>query len=536
MPAKNPLLDITHYLHLIIKNRWYIIISFGLSMIVGIYLAITLPKVYESSTLILIEPQSVPENYVRSIVESDISTRINTIQEQVLSRSNIESIINKFNLFSNSEPGDMYMEDKVQNIRKKVNVLVGRARRGSNAFSISYKDSDPETAMNVANGLAALFIDENIKLRETQAIETSKFLDDEARSMRMRLEDVEAKMKTYRKRHMGELPEQLDANLRIIERLQMQLNDSQKNLRDANYRFAAIEKEIKLNNELNVVQNTGDKDQHKKLGKPTLFQLKDELADLEAKYTDQHPDVIRLRAKLAKLESKYKSKIARTADEEESPKALSTLNYESLNINRDLIRQQTEIKLEIEDLVKEIADLKNEIKKYQIRVERTPKREEELMSLNRDYENIQASYNSLLNRKLEAEIAANMEIKQKGEQFRIVDHASLPRRPASPDLQRLFLFTLAAGLGMGLGVIFLLDFLNNSVKKIEEFESDFDIALFATIPKVYQPKDIRLKRLNIVLTVFSVGVAFCLFLGFALLVFVGVESTIEKVRPYIAFF
>jgi hypothetical protein len=140
-----------------------------------------------------------------------------------------------------------------------------------------------------------------------------------------------------------------------------------------------------------------------------------------------------------------------------------------------------------------------------------------------------------LNRKLEAEIAVNMEKKQKGEQFRIIDPARLPQEPISPDLKRLFMIIVAAGLGLGTGLIFLLDFFNNSFKDFEKFEDDLGVAVLATIPKIYQKRDFRLKRLNQVMTVFSILVAACLLAGFAAIVFNGVEPTIEIVRPYIAF-
>jgi hypothetical protein len=168
-------------------------------------------------------------------------------------------------------------------------------------------------------------------------------------------------------------------------------------------------------------------------------------------------------------------------------------------------------------------------------VERTPKREEELLALNRDYNNIQGSYNSLLNRKLEAEISLNMEKKQKGEQFRVIDPARLPRKPVSPDLRKLFMMVMAVGLGLGAGLIFLLDFFNSSLKDPEKFEDDLGLAVLATIPKVYQKKDFRLKRLNQAMTALSLVVAACLLAGFATLVFHGVEPTMEIVRPYVAF-
>ncbi|GAG49985.1 unnamed protein product, partial [marine sediment metagenome] len=153
-----------------------------------------------------------------------------------------------------------------------------------------------------------------------------------------------------------------------------------------------------------------------------------------------------------------------------------------------------------------------------------------MLALKRDYNNIHNSYSSLLNRKLEAEIAVNLEKKQKGEQFRIIDPARLPRKPISPDLIRLFMIILAVGLGVGAGLIFVLEFLDSSLKDHDKFEDDLGLAVLATIPKVYQKKDYRLKRLNQVLTAFSILVAACLLAEFVLLVFYGVEPIMQIVQ------
>ena len=169
------------------------------------------------------------------------------------------------------------------------------------------------------------------------------------------------------------------------------------------------------------------------------------------------------------------------------------------------------------------------------KLDRTPKHEQELQTLQRDYKNIQESYDSLLNRKLEAEIAVNMEKKQKGEQFSIIDPARLPEKPVSPNMKRLFLMVLAAGLGAGAGLVMLLDFFDSSLRKPEHFEADLGVPVLATVPKIYQVRDVRRKTLNRVLTVISLFVACCLLAGFAVLVFKGVEPVMDIVRPYVAF-
>ena len=532
MNERDEKFNIDHYISLIFKHRWLIIIPFCLAVTVGIYLAITLPKIYEASTLILVEPQSVPANYVQEIVSSEIDSRITTIQQQIMSRTNLEKIIDRFKLFT--DPGDenLFMEEKVASMRNRIIIEVTRARQGTNAFSISFMDSNPETAMKIANGLATLFIDENLKIRESQALGTSSFLEDEAEAMRKRLVAVEEKLRAYRERYRGELPEQLDSNLQILANLQQQLNEREARLSDEKNRLIEVENQIQTRKQMLETSSTAPSDTNEIL---TLDQLKKRLENLETSYTDKHPDIIRLKEKIASLEAKYRNEATQTGGSQGADPAENAARFLGDRALSEQINQRAEIRIALRSLADDIAKIKSQIYTYQQRVERTPKREEELLALNRDYNNIQASYNSLLNRKLEAEIAVNMEKKQKGEQFRIIDPARVPQRPASPDLRRLFMVVLAAGLGLGGGLIFLLDFFNSSLKDPEKFEDDLGVAVLATIPKVYQKKDLRLKRLNGALTAVSILVVLCLVTGFAVLVFNGVEQTIAAVRPYVAF-
>jgi uncharacterized protein involved in exopolysaccharide biosynthesis len=307
------------------------------------------------------------------------------------------------------------------------------------------------------------------------------------------------------------------------------LSQGENRLRDEKNRLAVLENEIEARKESlssgNAIQSEGGH-------AVTLLQLKNQLANLQASYTDRHPDIIRLKAKIADMEAKLSSGELKMEGE-----VNTNLSQEQLLTSKllgDQIRQQNQIKYEIKVLEEDIRKLKYQIKIYQQRIELTPKREEELIALNRDYNNIQASYSSLLNRKLEAEIAVSMEKKQKGEQFSILDWAYIPQEPISPNMKRLFMLAVMAGLGIGAGLIFLLDYFDTSLKNPDEFESDLGVTVLATVPKIYHKKDLRIKRLNGVLTVFSLLVAVCLFAGLAVLVLNGVEPTLEIVRPYIA--
>ena len=532
MPEKFDNFKIQHYLGLVIKYRWLLIVPFCISMGVGIYFAIILPKIYEARTLILVMPQRVPSNYVRSIVTTDIDSRISTISEQILSRSNLENIIEKHGLYSDPKYSDMFLEEKVAEVRKRIEVKLNRGRQGSDAFSISFKGSDPQTVMEVTNRLATSFIDENLKIREAQATGTSEFLADELRAKRERLVKVEQKLREYRRKYMGMLPEQLNANLRILERLQTQLSEREKTLRDERARLSIIDNQIEENRKIlmeNRLTGTVSDDGNE----VSLDLLKAQLNTMKSNYTDRHPDVIKLKTQISDLESKQQAGVAEPS--QESPPAVPNdpgLQLVSNTLN-EYKRQRLEVSTEVKIISQEIVELKQQIKEYQLRVESTPQREQELMTLKRDYENTQESYNSLLNRKLESEIAVNMEKKQKGEQFRIVDRAALPQKPVSPNMKKLFLMTVVAGLGFGTGLIFLLDFMNPSLKQPKDYQTDLGLTVLATIPKLMSPKDKILRRLNRGLTTVSLAFAAALTAGFGLLILKGVEPILQLVGKYV---
>ena len=166
-------------------------------------------------------------------------------------------------------------------------------------------------------------------------------------------------------------------------------------------------------------------------------------------------------------------------------------------------------------------------------MENTPKREQELLSLRRDYQNIQTSYNSLLSRKLESDISVNMEKKQKGEQFRIVDHARLPENPINADMKKLFVLFIGAGLGIGGGIIFLLEYLDTSFRKPEDLEGLLELPVLCTVPKLIHAREKRMRLLNQVFSIFFAGVSFALLAGFAVLTFKGVDKTIAFIRRFV---
>lgn len=490
---------------LMIRRRWLILLPLSLALIGGIVLAIWIPRTYEAKTLILVEGQRVPQAFVQSIVSEETNERISTISQEILSRTNLEKILTEFSLYSGPEYEDMYIEEKVASLRKdiSVNVITDR-RRQTDAFEISFKGKDPEKVMHIVNGLANSFINENVKVRESQAIGTSDFLESELETMRLRLEQVEEEIKEYRKTYMGELPEQLETNLRVLERLQDNLSDRQQTLRDAKIRLANLKTQA-ATRQPSIVVIGGD--QRPQEGAVSMDDLVGELESLRSRYTEQHPDIIRIKKQIEEL------KAGASAIDGSSSAA---------NIPRAIRRQMIEVEREIKLAESEIQNIEHQMAEYQKRVENTPKREQELLSLKRGYENVQTSYDSLLGRKLEADIAVNMERKQKGAQFRIVDPARLPEQPVEPNLRKLFLMIVATGIGAGGGLAFLLEYIDTSFRKPDEVEDVLKLKVIAAIPTIFNPKQVQLGKIERIGSIAYAAVTFGLFAVFGIITIKGI--------------
>jgi polysaccharide chain length determinant protein (PEP-CTERM system associated) len=529
-------LDIRYYVELVLRYRWFIIIAPCITIIAGIYLALTLAKVYQAETLIFVEPQRVPDKYVQSLVSGDLDSRIHNIVQMIKSRTNLINILEEFKLFSKPEFENMFLEDKIEAMRGRTHVEIVSAKRGrtpSNMFTISFKGKDPEKVMNVVNAMAALVINQNLKIRESRAMGTTQFLDDELAKMRERLEEVETALKDYRKDHMGELPEQLVGNIAILDRLQQQLVEKQQGLRDEKNRLISIENQLQI---ARRQANGGEAIFDSNGGEPTtLEELKQQLRNFQVRYTDQHPDVIRLQIQIKELKSENIQSAGAQGDQRRAALPGRTgRSGSSSAMETDLILQRDGLVREITIIKNEISELQTQVGFYHQRVENTPKREQELLSLRRDYENIKETYNSLLERKLEADIAVNMEKTQQGEQFRILDPARLPDKPISPDMQRLFLMCVAAGLAFGGGLIFLAEFFDDAVRKPESVPARLGIPVLIAMPSLDQRKDVILRRMNNVSSILGVMVLLALLACFAAITILDVPQPVELIRKFIA--
>jgi polysaccharide chain length determinant protein (PEP-CTERM system associated) len=507
MPTTEKPFNIYDYLEIGLRRKWYIIIPLTLCVLVSFGVYKYLPKVYRATTLILVQPQRVPESYVQTTITDSVAGRLSTIGQEILSRTRLEKVIQEFNLYSDMRKA-LSLEEVVENMRKAIEVKVQtnpQNDRTQNSFSISFEGEDPKTVMMVTNKLASLFIEENLKVRESQAEGTAEFLSKELVEMDERLKQKENLIRNFKERSMGQLPQQLDANLRTLERLQQQLQTASENLRAAEDRNMLLQNQIeqlKMRGQLSVSHRDpgSGTEELARQGIPEdpliaqLNNLKRELASAQSKYKDTHPDVIDLKKKIANLEVKVK----KLFESQEADRAGTGMSEESLsgftldpNTAR-LIAQHTEqynsAKLEAKRLKEEIKNLKEQIGIYQKRIEDTPKREQEIALLTRDYDLLKTNYQSLMEKKIQAQMAENLERKQQGEQFKILDPARIPEKPVKPDRKKILLMGVAIGLVAGLGLVWFRESMDQSFHAISDLEEYLGIPVIATIPNLIEER------------------------------------------------
>jgi len=518
-----------YIIDLLIRGRWFLIVPLCISLTLGLGMTLTADKTYEAGTLILVQPQRVPTNYIKSVVSSTISERISTISQQVLSRSNLEQIIEQFGLYEDG--AGMYQEDKIDGLRKRIKVKIERASQGTEAFSISFTGSEPQRVMQIANTLASYFMDENLKVREAQAVGTSEFLDAELEKTQKRLEEKEQKLAAFRAKYLGGLPDELQTNLRTLDRMQQQVTDKTTLLREANNSISQLDSQIAA-----MAATGGDDvlsfdfdDEFQGEGDSALQAAQAKYEALLLRYTEKHPDVKKLKRTIEKL----KKNLEAAKEEEHSPAGSEENILPDMGLDpvAPLRAQRAQLVVEANNIKAEVSAIQEEMKIYAQRVEDTPKRELELQALTRDYSNIQAVYNSLLDRKLEAELSVNMEKKQKGEQFRILDYARLPEKPISPNVKIMFLLSVAGGLGLGGGALFLKELLNFSViRRDDQIETELGLPILASIPPLEKPGDRKKQRVEWVMFICCCGYSAVFLAFFAILNYKGLDRTINFIK------
>jgi len=472
------------YLRVIIQRKWLIAVTIVVSLGLAWAVCLWLPKSYRSATLLLVEAPKVPEQYVRGVesesgrAEDRATAVLTAVRQLVLSRTLLSQVAAEFNLYGyeKDQPDSTPSASALRMLRNKIYIDLSN----ESFLKLSFAHESPLMARDVTARLALLFIEGKIKGREELAEGATEFLMNELNAAKAELEAKEKAISLFKQEHMGELPQQIDANLRTLDRLQAEMtaqSDAEHNL---NTRLASIDKELKEYEESETLSSVP-----RRRGDPRLARLKElerSLFALTAKYKDNYPDIVEIRQEIKRLKEMPTEKyIAMLQDlHEESPGTKTVDPYQ-----RELSKQREQLIAELAALKRHQNVIAAEMVKYQGRVDRTPVQETKLTTLNRDYENMQKNYQALLDKKLSAGLAGNLEKRRKGGQFKILDPANLPGIPESPNALRIMLVGLGLGCALGFGAAVALEFLGRGFRFPEEAELLLGLPILASIP-LYQ--------------------------------------------------
>lgn len=470
------------------RRKWLAVIVFVIPLTAATSVVGFVPNLYQSTATVLVDRQQIPEVFVRPTVTSELETRLRTISQEILSRSRLDSLINRFGLYADlrvKQSDEAAIERMRSDIRLDLKSSDSSRRSSMIAFAISYRGSDPDTVAQVTNTLASFYIEENLKVRERQAAGTAQFLKVQLQDARRRLDEQERQVSQFKRRHLGELPQQTETTLGMIDRLDMQLRlniDNQTRLAE---RRAAL---ARHGAQSRIIPDDGSGSSRDPLARlpetpgQTLARMQQELRQLRIRYTDKHPDVVRVRSAIADLEKELGE---------------STLpGASAAPTDREIAQPspaEDDISAELRALKAEEKRLRDSLATYVSRVQNSPKLEQEFTEMSRDYESTRELYASLSKRYEEAQLAESMEQRQEGEQFRILDPALRSTVPAAPNRVRLLLIATILSLGLAVGAAVLAEALDTSFHSIEALRA-FTKVPVQRLPRIVLDADTRRRQ------------------------------------------
>jgi polysaccharide chain length determinant protein (PEP-CTERM system associated) len=472
-----------------------------------------LPNVYRSESLIQVVPPRVPEGYVRATVTARLADRLPVISQQIMSRTRLERVIQDFDLYAEDRKSKL-MEDVVAGMRDDVSVQIVKG----DAFQVSYLSNDAKTAMKVTERLASLFIEENLRDREGLAEGANQFLESQLDDARRKLVEHETKLSEYKRQYNGELPSQTQSNLQVIGSSQSQVQGLSESInRDRDRRLMLERMLADASVEPAPIAPTGSSraaasaEAESTAPGSAAAQLdaaRTQLRTLRLRLKEEHPDVVRMKRAIRELEAKAEAE-ALQAPVSAPPVTTTPADTNRLSKIHDLRAEMDNLDQQIAHKAEAQAKLEASIANYQHRVESSSTRELDLIELTRDYETIQRMYTNLLMKSQEAQVAANLERRQIGEQFKVIDPARVPEKPYSPDRVRLNSMGAIGGLVFGLGMVALIELRNSTFRTEQDILSVLALPVLATVPAIITSTERRTARRRRLIAA-GIGVSFLL--------------------------
>lgn len=494
MNTEQPQLDVLKkYLNLFFSWHKLIIGCLLLAISGGYTVYLITPKVYQSTASIIYQQQKINPSKLSPDEEKRIDEMVSTVTQQVTSRTSLEKIIKEFNLYRELLEV-VPIEDVIARMRDKdIHISVQRAK--GNVFSVSFQGVEPGLVMRVTNALASKFIEENLRVREERATETTSYIQDELRMSKESLDKKDALMRDYKLKYYNEMPDHRESNMARLNALHEQFQATQTNIHTLEQtRLLVSEQLASQKNRTNTTSSTSSTSTS--AGDTDLTSAQKTLQVLLAKYTPDHPAVKRAEKRIQQLELEQNT--SQTTIKDTKIKSAATVApIKGVNTN-DFSIQLKEIELNLKSLRDESENILSQIKTYQGWIDTTPIREAEWTALTRDYNELKKYYDALLAQSLTAAAAESIEIRQKGSQFKLVDPAYLPEKPVQGNFLKTIMVAIALGLATGFGLVLGFDFMDTSFKDAQEIERFLRIPVTCALPFiVIETEQKQEKRKNV---------------------------------------
>ena len=506
---------LSDYLETLRRRKWSLILPAVIIFAVAAVVALALPPVYKSTATILIEQQEIPSEFVMATVTTYAEQRLETIKQRIMSSTRLLEVINRFDLYSKLRDRRT-TEEIVEEMREDIELetisaevldrRTGRSTAATIAFTLSFEGKNPNTVQQVANVLASLYLEENLKAREQQALGASRFLEEEGKAMKIRLVELEAKIAAFKEKNINELPELLQVNLQGLDRVEQdveRMNDQIRSLK---------EREQYLHTQLASIppDESGDKKR--------LDDLKLQLIHLQTRFSDEYPDVVKTKAEIAELEKRDKS--TGSTEDSSGPVVIGAAAADSPDNPAyvTLASQLASTQSEIHSMKRQIRELQKRRDEYRSRIEATPRVEETYKALLIERDNTQAKYNDLMRKFMEARVAHGLEKEQKGERFTLIDPPRYPEKPHKPNRPAILLIGFVLSIGGAVGIAALREHSDRSVRSADMLVRATSFPVLATIPEIVTAGDTARRKVvriglaaGVVLTIVVAILAFHFF-------------------------
>jgi polysaccharide chain length determinant protein (PEP-CTERM system associated) len=462
----------------------------------GLGATFVLPKRYTSQTMVLVAQPAVGPDYVKPVVTEDLNHRLASMKEQILSRTRLQPIIEKFGLYAEVR-GRVHIEELVERLRTAVEIkplepTPGTQSRQLPGFYVDVTFDSPQIAQQICTEITSMFLEQNARERKQQANETTSFLSKQLEEAKKNLDDQDAKFAQFKRQYLGSLPEEEQSNLNILTGMNAQLEANTQALSRAHQDKAFNESLIGQQEANWRASQTG---QNPETAEQQLGALQDQLTSLQARYTSEHPDVIKLKSQIEELKKRMVGAPKNNPSANGSTQA-SVAEPPQIQQLRAKLRQDD---MNIADLTKRQSQIQDEIRQLQSRVQASPMVEQQLKELTRNYQTAQDFYNDLLKKRQNAGVAGDLESQQESEQFRVLDPPSLPDRPSFPKKAYFAGGGLGGGLALGLGILCLIAMGDKSMHTERDVELALKLPVLALVPvlealsqgKSEAPKDQR---------------------------------------------